>query len=168
MSVELPESVINGRFKYSERPMASPGKCAVCGAVDKPVIDFGMDLDFYGAVLMCTECIRGAAEVAGLYEGAATATAQVVPPFHYLDVGALNEYLARTNVATTALNSILADYVGHRQMDDESAEEYSTIHGKATAGPDSVDESSTTVSLSEGPISVPASSGDQFDIFRDI
>ena len=168
MSVELPESVINGRFKYSERPMASPGKCAVCGAVDKPVIDFGMDLDFYGAVLMCTECIRTAAEVADLYEGAATAAAQVVPPLHYLDVGALNEYLARSNVAATALNSILADYYGHRQMDDESAEDNSGVHGEPAKEPDSTNESSLAVFIGEGPTSVPASSGDQFDIFRDL
>ena len=72
MTVELPESVINGRFRVTERPMAAPGKCAVCGAVSRPVVDFGMDVDFYGAVLFCFECILSAHEVMSKYVGEGT------------------------------------------------------------------------------------------------
>lgn len=164
MTVELSESVINGRFKYSEKPLASPGKCAVCGAVDRPVIDFGMDLDYYGAVLFCVDCLRGAVGVADLYEDSATQTRTV--PLQFLDVEAVNEYLARSNIAARALNSILASYIAASEVDEQSAEELNDVHGESADSTEQVNESSDQLLISEGPVSVPASSSkpDPFDI----
>ena len=34
-------------------PPALPGKCALCGTTEGPVIDFGFELDFYGVVYFC-------------------------------------------------------------------------------------------------------------------
>lgn len=155
MTVELSESVINGRFQYSEKPLASPGKCAVCGAVDRPVIDFGFDVDYYGAVYFCVDCLRAAVHVADLYEGSAQQTRTV--PLQFLDVEAVNEYLARSNVAAIALNSILADYIAARQVYEQPAEESDDIHDEPAESAERDFESSNQFLIGEGPVSVPAS-----------
>lgn len=49
------------KFQITDKPMALPAKCVVCGAVDRPVLDFGMSLDWYGAILFCIECMASAA-----------------------------------------------------------------------------------------------------------
>lgn len=66
---ELTLSQINGRFKVLDGPVALPGKCAVCGGVKGKFVDFGLDLDFYGAVIFCVPCIVAAAEVVDLIPG---------------------------------------------------------------------------------------------------
>ena len=166
MSVELSESVINGRFKYSEKPMALPGKCAVCGSVERPVVDFGADVDGYGAVLICSDCIKSAAELVSLVEG--NVQTQVVPPLNFLDVEAVNEYLARSNVASAALNSILADYIAARQMAGEATGDDAGIHEEPAESTKSVNESDTTISVSEGPLSVPANRSSEQSGFPDL
>jgi hypothetical protein len=41
---------------------AAPGHCAVCGTTQGPFIDFGLNLDFYGVVYLCSEvCVVGLA-----------------------------------------------------------------------------------------------------------
>lgn len=56
----------HSRFKVLERPFASPGKCAVCGSTDRPVVDFGFDLDWYGTVYFCVECLTEVATVVNM------------------------------------------------------------------------------------------------------
>lgn len=53
----------NSRFHYVEPPFPLPGKCAVCGNVKRPVIDFGASIELYGAVLLCITCVAEAYEV---------------------------------------------------------------------------------------------------------
>lgn len=53
------------KFHWLERPASLPAKCISCGAVNKPVIDFGMSFDRYGAVYFCEDCIGEAARVMG-------------------------------------------------------------------------------------------------------
>lgn len=80
--VELTLSQINGRFKLLEKPAALPGKCAVCGAVDRPVIDFGMDLDVYGAVYICVDDMTAAAQILGMVDGDKLTRAELVQRNH--------------------------------------------------------------------------------------
>lgn len=56
-------SPLNSRFQLSPLPSANPGHCAVCGCVDRPVVDFGMTIQFFGAVLICVVCMTEAAKV---------------------------------------------------------------------------------------------------------
>lgn len=56
----------SSRFKVLERPFVAPGKCAVCGAVDKPVVDFGFDLDWYGVVYFCLDCMTEISKTIGM------------------------------------------------------------------------------------------------------
>lgn len=60
MSAELSPHEANSRFHYLEPPFPLPGKCAVCGNVKRPVVDFGQNIDPYGAVLICTACVSEA------------------------------------------------------------------------------------------------------------
>lgn len=53
------------RVQLLDLPVAEPGVCALCGAANKPVIDFGKQLDWYGAVYFCQDCIREIAEAIG-------------------------------------------------------------------------------------------------------
>jgi hypothetical protein len=34
-----------------------PGSCAICGSSRRPCIDFRIDIDYFGTLLVCTECI---------------------------------------------------------------------------------------------------------------
>lgn len=51
------------RFQLCDSPPATPGKCAVCGSPNKPVIDFGLNIDYYGGVFLCVGCLAEAAGV---------------------------------------------------------------------------------------------------------
>lgn len=50
-----------GRFQVivNSSPPALPGKCVVCGTTSRDIsyVDFGFDLDFYGVVYFCSNCI---------------------------------------------------------------------------------------------------------------
>jgi len=42
---------------------ALPAKCAVCGSVERDVVDFSMSVEDYGAVLLCISCVAAAAQL---------------------------------------------------------------------------------------------------------
>lgn len=49
------------RIKILEAPVAAPGVCCLCGSAggdSRTFIDFGKQLDWYGAVYFCSECIN--------------------------------------------------------------------------------------------------------------
>jgi hypothetical protein len=105
MNVELPDSVINGRFQYLDRPNVLPGHCAVCGSVERPVIDFGMSLDGYGAVLLCVECLQTAVSLVAMVEGASPVVSpHIIKP----DAGTINEYITASLSAVNSLNVVLS------------------------------------------------------------
>lgn len=53
----MPTLAPSSRIQLLSRPIAHPGKCVQCGAVDKEVIDTGVTIRWYGAVYFCLECI---------------------------------------------------------------------------------------------------------------
>lgn len=59
--------------KYRILPIPDVGpafKCANCGAAKndgRGYVDFGLQVDWYGVVYLCTECLRDIAEKAGLF-----------------------------------------------------------------------------------------------------
>lgn len=53
------------RVKLLDYPMAFPAKCAICGSGTKKVVDFGLDIEFYGVVYFCEECVGTIAAVSG-------------------------------------------------------------------------------------------------------
>lgn len=43
------------RIQIQEAPMAAPGHCALCGTTQGPVVDFGMEMEFYGVIYFCID-----------------------------------------------------------------------------------------------------------------
>lgn len=168
MNVKLPESVINGRFQYSDRPNVLPGKCAVCGSVERPVIDFGMQLDFYGAVLLCTTCILEAASLIAKVEGATP----VVSPFVILpDSGTINEYVHNAVDSINRLNNVL-DYFGFKSAGPQDAipgeSKDEGISSTAESKSDTTAPQDNYLPFDEGPTSVSTSGSDESSRFFDL
>jgi hypothetical protein len=65
VNTELHAEETSSRFVVLETPSPYPGCCCVCGAVDRPVVDFGVDIDWehqgVGRALFCVFCIKQAA-----------------------------------------------------------------------------------------------------------
>lgn len=110
MTAVLSDSVLNGRFSVHEKPITAPGKCACCGSVNKPVVDFGFTVDYYGAVLMCGECIREALALLDTVFPVEGVQDQVVP-LPAIDVEAINVYVRTASDAIDRLRSVLPDVV---------------------------------------------------------
>lgn len=119
-----PESVINGRFKILERPASAPGKCAVCGSVERPVLDFGFDLDFYGVVYICVDCLREGASVAGIL-GDESVT-QVTPP--PIDYEGLNEFVRSLSHTLKRIDLIVPDHIANLMAVKEDADGDGEVH----------------------------------------
>lgn len=53
-------------FQVVETPIALPGSCYFCGSGDKsPYIDWGVSIDFHGALYTCFECTGAVASLLG-------------------------------------------------------------------------------------------------------
>jgi hypothetical protein len=54
-------------FAKIDTLVASPGCCFLCGSGMKPpYIDFGTSIDYYGAVILCHECMEAAGAMLGM------------------------------------------------------------------------------------------------------
>ncbi len=66
------EETDSSKMHVLERPTNLPGKCACCGAVNRPVVDFGVSVeteDFgYGVLYLCIDCIMQAGKKFGITE----------------------------------------------------------------------------------------------------
>lgn len=132
MSVRTAESIINGRFKVTERPLVTPGKCAACGSVERPVVDFGLDIDFYGAVLLCVQCVGEAHEAFNI--NGQTPTTQP-SELLLLDSKAGNEYLIAALDSVNRLRTFLGASNNGTDLNLQSTE---NVPDSATGtGPDS-------------------------------
>ena len=59
------------KYRILDMPNSQPGKCANCGAskVDgRKYIDFGLEVEWYGTVHICSLCLIDIAGAAGLFE----------------------------------------------------------------------------------------------------
>lgn len=99
----------NGRFKLLDAPFALPGKCAVCGFAAsgedqtdrRQYLDFGLDIDYYGVVYICTTCLN---EVA---VGMGYALPEVVDSIRE-ESEQVKADLIRLNTAVEAINGVAA------------------------------------------------------------
>ena len=99
----------SSRFRLLDKPTINPGKCAVCGGVETPVIDFGATVQFYGAVMICTTCLAEAARGIGMVP-----VSEVVDSQKAADQ-VVNEYLANHNlkvITNEQFGSISSLYAG--------------------------------------------------------
>lgn len=97
---------LGNRVTVMDYPVALPGRCAICGYgggdSNRRFIDFGLQLDYYGAVNFCTECIREVAESIGYV------------PREFLDKAEEEIVHLRTLVDN---NTAVADVVGRLRSD---------------------------------------------------
>src|SRR5688500_3188971 len=59
------------KFRILSKPDSSPGKCASCGGFKedgRKYVDFGLYVDWYGTVLLCSLCAKEMAEVLGFIQ----------------------------------------------------------------------------------------------------
>jgi hypothetical protein len=59
------------KYRILDVPDKQPGKCANCGASKcdgRKYVDFGLHVDWYGAVHLCTHCLTDIAKNAGLFK----------------------------------------------------------------------------------------------------
>jgi nicotinamidase-related amidase len=58
------------KYRILDVPDMQPGKCANCGASKndgRKYIDFGLQVDWYGVVHLCGECVKDIARTMGLF-----------------------------------------------------------------------------------------------------
>lgn len=59
------------KYRILDRPMIKPAKCANCGAHKedgRKYIDFGLDIDWFGIVYLCTLCLKDIALNSGVFD----------------------------------------------------------------------------------------------------
>lgn len=148
------------RFRYVEPPFPLPGKCAVCGNVKRPVVDFGASVEPYGAVLLCISCVAEAHEV--LVREGLVEMPQTVTPEEIKAAGDRLNYEFGTYL--TAFSSLLDDYFN---LLSSSNEQVARGQSQDTIGPPKesdgaarkVDESVGDDARNEGSTSVPSNHG---------
>lgn len=121
--MKSPESLVNSRFQFLPRPAAAPGKCSCCGSVERPVVDFGLDIEIYGAVVLCVLCVGEAYNTLREHDGQYQET-QAASLLNGLDTDAINEY-TRTALDTvgrlaTVLSTLNLDATSNLQDAEES------------------------------------------------
>lgn len=57
----MAETTPRSKIQILDRPLMKPGKCALCGAGAKPVIDIGLNVEWYGRFYLCVDCMAEAA-----------------------------------------------------------------------------------------------------------
>lgn len=143
------------RFQVLTIPQALPGKCVTCGYVggdERKFVDFGFDVDFYGAVYFCTGC----------FVAAAKAFDYVSPEVHQgkLDeLQAVNQILQRLEAENAKLRGALAllDFLGTNSIPDKPTRK----SAKNKRQDDNRSDESPDV---ERPDDVPTIDGDKSDI----
>lgn len=158
---ELTLSDINGRFQILPRPVALPGNCCVCGAVNKPVLDFGLSLDWYGAVYICVEDLQAAARIVGMVDRQVqTELVQAPVPEKEITDGFLTDL-------TDLLNAYISGISNLRNLPASSDPAVSDGNSDGTHEDSGGDTKASDSTLrDERPLGLPSSNGDEFKLFN--
>lgn len=170
---ELTLSQINGRFKIRPAGDAAPGKCSVCGNVKNQVVDFDLDVDFYGAVAICTECFISAAELLDLVPQDRVRTLQLQIQGHEDELtkvtGVVDEYAGK-------FVDLYAEFVDRLRAPSSSSDAPDEALHDGTELPDEVVslgtepttepviEQSTVFDFNKGPAIVSSSHSNGFEL----
>lgn len=95
------------RVQVLDVPIAAPGNCSMCGSVGgdgRKFLDYGKQLDWYGAVYFCSECIK---EFASAVDYIAKAAFDgLYKDYQKLEV-AYDKLVKRNQVMENALRNVL-------------------------------------------------------------
>lgn len=65
VNTQIKGEEIQSKFNVLDKPTIHPGFCICCGSVERPVVDFGIEVDYealgFGALLLCVSCVTQAA-----------------------------------------------------------------------------------------------------------
>lgn len=65
VNTQIKGEEIQSKFQVLDKPTIHPGFCICCGSVERPVVDFGIEVDYealgFGALLLCISCVTQAA-----------------------------------------------------------------------------------------------------------
>lgn len=173
MSESSPSNIqtLNSRFKLLPRPVAIPGKCVVCGAVDRPVVDTGWSIDYYGVVYFCVFCLTEVAGVIGMVDSKLLEAAEMDSARQFdayiqdngLKVITNEQYLSWADtVSRLHADFVSGDIISLIPMDQQTA-----LTEPATDEDVSrVIEQEFDFTFDEGPVSVSTSSSDGDELFE--
>lgn len=165
------------RFQLLERPLRLPGKCVVCGAVDRPVVDLVLDLLHYGTVYFCVTCLAEAATFIGMVPE------ETVVSLRSAAEHSVTDYLVESNLRTItneqynavfgALDLLSTNFPddsgdGLVHADEHGGEEESAdvpVIPDTTESADKKPRSNGRSTSKPGPASVPADNGNGLGIF---
>lgn len=183
MTQQLTDAALTSRFNLLERPLRSPGKCIVCGSVDRPVVDIRMDLeasDLQGfrtlaTLYLCLDCLT---EVSILFldvvPGADYRAAQSTVASQKIQIenmaGNTDEYVSRMlDLHDTFIRGVGPNPSRVHVQDDEQEQvalSRSTADGHSEVrNANSSDEANGSAISSERPLSVPTDNGSDNDPF---
>lgn len=170
LMLPVPQDVnTRSRFHYLQRPQVAPANCAICGSVNRPVIDFQMQVEFYGAVYFCVECIVAAAMVTGKVVTVEKHTELINA---YTDLLSkidtkkeiIDEYLVRCDQNLDRLISDLATAVpSNVSVDADSVKEDAGEPEPISSGPDPTFGQVSLFTFGEGPFSLSDDTSDESD-----
>jgi len=157
-----------GRFNVSKTPSALPSKCVVCGAWGgdgRDFVDFGMDIDFYGAIYFCSVCLTECCNKLGYispdqWQSVNTMNDELIRRIQILEAD--NVSLRTALVATDFLRGGYSDdsLVANEQKSDSSDEgispEPDLFHGKDNKRTESDDSEFDGSSDERGYENVPS------------
>lgn len=170
MTQQLTEPV-RSRFTLLDRPVRSPGKCLICGSAERAVVDMRMDLeasDLQGfrtlaTLYLCTDCLTEASilfldVVPGVELRAAQST-----------VAELQQQIE--NMAGNANGYVSGILDLHEQFIAGISNPPILVHDEDDSGQPDIHDSDIEPGLvveetvssnvgNEGPVSIPASNGD--------
>lgn len=154
------------KFKVLPLPEALPVACIACGVSTKPVVDFGVSIDYYGAVYICVDCVKEMAHMFGFvprkeFENVVDELEVVKANLKDAEnavTDAVKDINERANLLHTDLHTIFNVPV------QRGASTVEQIAGKApessNSGPGSVGQDDKTTSV-EGSSGVSDDSGDE-------
>lgn len=142
-----------------------PGKCAICGYAgaggqageDRDFIDFGLSVDYYGAVVFCEACVVEIAAPLG-YVGPDLYDSTVA---RLQEATALNTKLESDNAQLRGSIGVLAGSLNHVSSMDGAADAAESDSELAT--PESNSNESASI---EGPDDVPSTTGSDTNRLR--
>ena len=171
----------SSRFTAHPWPPRFPGRCACCGAANRPVIEFGLSIGYttpenneYGEVYLCFTCVVEAATGTDLmvpisvYDEAITEINAIADSKEPLFT-AVKEFNERQRAALAEFDTAIANINNPPAVNLE-------VSGQEAKGNDSADESSSRepvktsrqkrgASSDEGTVSVSSGTSDGADVF---
>lgn len=97
-------TVVGSKFNIIHgSPPALPGKCVSCGRVEGIFIDWGMDIEYYGAVYLCADEFQQVANELGYHSPTQWKALIAEKNEQYAE---LNEALDRNEVLENAVRSL--------------------------------------------------------------